>query len=358
MSTWRADLRAAAPAWLASRALVAITFALAHVVGADDAKGRLTLDQGLLSWDGDWYRQIAESGYEGAAEGAIRYFPAYPLLGRGLGWLLAGRRDIALVLLANAAALAATTVLVRLVRRDFDATAARRTAWWFNLFPAAFVLTWAYSEALFVLAVAVTMLATRSRNWPVAALSGLLAALVRPTGILLAGFVALDGWARRNRSDRLGWLAAAVAPVAGLLIYLGWAQAAEGTWRAPIDAQGDIRGGFHEPVSRVVRGLARGLGGDQTELLHAVAALAFVAAMVVGLRARPAYLAYGLGGIVVGLSASTINSFERYGLGLVPVVIAFGALPLSERHHRAGLALSALAMVGLGTLALTGHYVP
>ncbi|MGI9601483.1 MAG: mannosyltransferase family protein [Acidimicrobiales bacterium] len=358
MSGWRRDLRIALPAWITTRVLVAITFVVAHAVGADDDKGQLTLDQGLLAWDGDWYHQIAEHGYGGAPDGAIRYFPGYPLLGRVLGWPLTGRSDIALVLVANLAALAATVVLVRLARREFDGTVARRTAWWFSLFPASFVLTWAYSESVFVLAAAVAMLATRSRRWPVAAGAGLLAALVRPTGVLLSGFIAVDGWTRRRRSDRFGWVAATVAPIVGLCCFFVWAQWAEDSWRAPLDAQREIRGGFHEPVTRVLRGLGRGLGGDQTELLHAVAAIVFVTVIVVVFRSRPAYLVYGLGGVAVGLAASTINSFERYGLGLIPVILGLGALPLSERAHRIGLAGSSLAMIGLGTLALTGQYVP
>jgi len=358
MRGWATDLRDAAPAWVTARIVVAVTFAAAHAIGADDPKGELTLDQGLLSWDGDWYHQIAELGYDGAPEGAIRYFPAFPLVGRWVGWALAGRTDIALVLVANLAALAATVVLVRLARLEFDDDAARRTAWWFSLFPAAFVLTWAYSEALFVLAAALAMLATRTRRWSVAAGAGLVAGLVRPTGVLLSAFIALDGWSRRKRPDRVGWVAATVAPAVGLIGYLVWAELAQDSWRAPVDAQRDVRGGFHEPLTRVLRGLGRGATGDQTELLHALTAVVFVVVVIVVFRGRLAYLVYGLGGIAVGLAASTINSFERYGLGLIPVMLALGALPLTERAHRIGLVGSALGMVGLGVLALTGSYVP
>lgn len=355
---WGRDLRVALVPWVVGRAVVAVTFAVAHAVGADDETGALTLDQGLLAWDGDWYRAIAESGYDGAPDDAIRYFPGYPIAGRVLGWLLAGRTDIGLVVLANVAALAATAVLVRLARHDLGSDAARRTAWWFSLFPASFVLAWAYSESLFVLLAALAMLATRTRRWWVAAGAGLASALVRPTGVLLSVFVAVDGWSRRRRSDRIGWVTATVAPLVGLAAFLWWAEVAAGSWRSPIDAQRDIRGSFHEPVSRIARGLGRGLGGDQTELLHALAALVFVIVVVVVFRHRPSYLAYGLVGVAVGLAASTINSFERYGLGLVPVVLGLGAFPVSERVHRIGLGASTLGMIGLGTWALTGGYVP
>ncbi|MDH3705365.1 MAG: glycosyltransferase 87 family protein [Acidimicrobiia bacterium] len=358
MGSWGRDLRVAVVPWVVARAVVAATFVVAHALGADDDKGELTLEQGLLAWDGDWYRAIAESGYDGAPDGAIRYFPGYPIAGRVLGWLLAGRSDVALVVLANVAALAATVVLVRLARHDLGADVARRTAWWFSLFPASFVLTWAYSESLFVLAAALTMLGTRTRRWWLAGASGLAAALVRPTGVLLSVFVAVDGWSRRHRRDRLGWLAATTAPFIGLGLFLLWAEAVQGSWRAPVDAQRDIRGSFHEPVTRVLRSVGRGVTGDQTELLHAVAAAVFVTVVVIAFRRRPSYLAYGLVGIVVGLAASTINSFERYGLGLVPVVIGLGALPMSERAFRLSLAASALGMIGLGTVALTGSYVP
>ena len=61
---------------------------------------------------------------------------------------------------------------------EFDDDVARRTAWWFCLFPASFVLTWAYSESLFVLAPAVAMLAVTGRRWLVAAVGGFAASLV------------------------------------------------------------------------------------------------------------------------------------------------------------------------------------
>lgn len=358
MGSWSRDLRVAALPWLVARLVMTVTFAIAHVVGADDDKGELTLEQGLLAWDGDWYRAIAEDGYGGAPSEAIRYFPGYPISGRVLGWLLAGRTDVALVVLANVAALAATIVLVRLARRDLGSDAARRTAWWFSLFPASFVLTWAYSESLFVLAAAIAMLGTRTRRWGWAAVGGMAAAVVRPTGVLLSGFVAIDGWARRREPDRVGWVAATLAPLVGLVLFLAWAQADRDAWRAPIDAQGDIRGTFHEPLTRVARGFGRGVTGDQTELLHALAAVVFVTVVVVVFRHRPSYLIYGVVGIVVGLAASTINSFERYGLGLVPVILGLGGLPVSERAHRVGLVASTFGMIALGTLALTGSYVP
>lgn len=358
MRSWRADLLVALPAWAVARVVVAVGFVAAHAIGADDERGELTLDQGLLAWDGDWYHRLAERGYDGAPAEAIRYFPAYPLLGRWSGWVLAGRSDIGLVLVANGAALAATVVLVRLARRELGAEAAGRTAWWFSLFPASFVLVWAYSEAVFVLATAAAMLAARQRHWAIASLAGAAAALTRPTGVLLAGFILLLGWSGRRRSDRVGWITAILAPIAGLAVYLLWAEGTTGSWRAPLDAQRDIRGDFHEPLSRVIRSIGRGVSGDATELLHAGAAVVFIGVVVVVFRDRLPYLVYGLGGVLVGLAASTINSFERYGLGLVPVVLALGAFPAAEHTHRWALAGSATAMAGLTLAALTGQYVP
>ena len=169
------DLRAALPAWIAARVLVAIGYAIARLWRELDDPERLTiqLHQGLFAWDGAFYREIASQGYDALPDQALRFFPLYPLSGRGLGFLLGGNEGIALLLIANVAALAAAALLHRLVLGDLgDRGTARLSACLLALAPPAFVLVWAYAEGLFLVCAIGAFLALRTRSWWGAALAG------------------------------------------------------------------------------------------------------------------------------------------------------------------------------------------
>src|SRR4051812_5533086 len=98
------DLRAALPGWIVARAVVLVAVAVGHAEldhGYRPPIKVVLTRTGLLSWDADWYRRIAEHGYGGVPRSGLRFFPLYPLVGRGLGWLTAGRVDWALLLVSN-----------------------------------------------------------------------------------------------------------------------------------------------------------------------------------------------------------------------------------------------------------------
>ena len=115
---WVDGLRPAALGWLAARAAVGLGYLLARGLSGrvDLPDGRLHLDQGLMTWDGTFYRVITDGWYSGAGTGEdpSRFFPGYPALARALRPLVLGDTDLALLLVANGAALAAAVLLWRL----------------------------------------------------------------------------------------------------------------------------------------------------------------------------------------------------------------------------------------------------
>ena len=190
---WLDDLGVAVVPWLVSRALVGVAYVVARLT-ADELDARpVPLADGLFAWDGTWYLRIAEEGYTGAPQEALRFFPLYPTGGRLVGYLLLGRSWIALLLLANVGALAAAALVRRLtLELGGDEVTATRAAWLLLLTPASFVLVWAYSEAVFLVAAAGALLAMRRRAWWWVAGLGMAAALTRPVGVLLALAVAVE----------------------------------------------------------------------------------------------------------------------------------------------------------------------
>ena len=182
---------------------------------------------GLLGWDAGWYESIAREGYGPLGRQSLRFFPAVPLLTHALAWVPGLGDGPALVLLANAAALAATAMLYVLVRRETgDAAAARRSLWILSLLPAAFVLVMGYAESVLLVLAIGCFLALRpppgdarpGRTSPWPALLAFAAALTGPIGVLLALAVAAElvrWWPRLGRDERVAGLARAGGPLRG-----------------------------------------------------------------------------------------------------------------------------------------------
>jgi hypothetical protein len=215
------DVLAVLPAWVAARVLVGVAFVLATVVSNRLLDSRPEqLGNGLLAWDGTWYRDLATSGYHGVPSEGVRFFPLFPMLGRVLGVPLAGHTGIALVLLANVLSLVALVLLRRLVLLEkADLALADRAVWCMAVFPSAFVLVMAYSESLMLVAAIGAFIGLKLRRWWWVAVLGLVAALSRPVGVLLVVPVALElvrHWRDGDGRERVASVAALVAPVLGL----------------------------------------------------------------------------------------------------------------------------------------------
>jgi hypothetical protein len=361
----RADFMAALPGWIVARLLVIAAWT-AGVVAVDHLQPRHTIQQtqGLFAWDAAFYRGIAEHGYRGEPHEALRFFPLYPVLTRALSLAFLGRTWIALLVVANVAALVFGALVHRIARYETgDDALARRAAWLAAVFPAAFVLVWGYAEALMLVAVAAAILsARRGQFWWAAGLAAA-AGLCRPLGVLVALPIAVEAarvWRRKQRSDRVAACVAVAAAPLGMLSYLVWAGARFGDWRDPLRLQDDLRGDIVDPITRIVRGLGDLTGSERLgDGLHIPFAIVFIAlAIVVGRRLPASYTLFTAAVLLVALSADNLNSVERYGLNAFPLVIAAAAVSSDERVDRAVTALCAAGFLALTVLAWTGAYVP
>ncbi len=360
--SWRADVRAVLPAWIVARVAVAVGWfaAVAWTAFARDGRQSVAMGQGLFGWDGVFYRGIAETGYHAQPAEAVRFFPLYPLAGRALGTVLGV--PVALVLIANVAALLGAAIVRRLaIESGTTAEVATRAGWFLALVPSAFVLVWGYAEGLFVLLSAGALLALRRRSWWWAAVLGGLAALTRPTGVLLAAVAVFAAWSglRRVRLPELVARGAAVAgPVVGTLAYLWWCGEEYHDRDMPFVLQNDLRGGTVNPLVRVARA-AVDLAQFDVHGLHLPFAIAMIVLAVVAARRLPGMLsAYSGATVVLALAANNLNSSERYAMSAVPLLIAL-ALVTDRRSRRApALAISTIGLVAFTALAWLQILVP
>lgn len=360
----REDVAAALLPWALARVIVVGALGLSRFVasGVHLTPRPVALHQGLFAWDGSFYRSIAEHGYH-AAGGSLRFFPLVPMVSRALGWVTGDA--VALLLVANVSALALAVLLARLVRLETgDDAAAQRVMWLVALAPPAAIFVLGYAEATFSALAVVTFLALRRERWWVAAAAGFLAGLTRPFGALLALPAAVEAWrvARRDRRAVVGGLVAVVAPVAGTGTFLAWVGVRFGDWLAPLHLQERrvARGGFQDPVSSLAHSASELAHGSHVGTgLHFVWAVLFVALLVVVARRLPfSYTAFAGVGLLVVLSAHNLDSMERYGLSLFPLVIVAALLTARERVRDTTFAACAAGLLGYSVLAFFGLYVP
>jgi hypothetical protein len=196
--------------WLAWLGAVLLTVALGLTTGAYTLASGWSIHHGLwplFAWDYNWYHFVAYGGYpDGQGGRQYAFFPLWPLL---LRWSSSIPDVVAAAGLAWAASAAAFFGLAEGLPRDRLRTALALACW-----PGSFVLALAYPDAL-ALAAAAWAAALALRGRPLAAgLVGVVAALARPNGVLIALPLA---WLARGKGPR-AWLGAASPVVAAAAV--------------------------------------------------------------------------------------------------------------------------------------------
>lgn len=183
-----------------------VTFLMAYAITTVSGP---SLTDVLARWDGGWYLAVVQRGYPDAvadgsgvaAQSTIAFFPGYPLLIKAGSSVTGLSLAVIGVVISTLTGAAASVVLWLLAARVTDAKSANRTVVLFCFFPAAFVLSMVYAEALFVLLVAGCLLMLMLERWAVAGLAAAFAGLVRPNGLVLT---ACCGWAAIQAIRRHG----------------------------------------------------------------------------------------------------------------------------------------------------------
>jgi hypothetical protein len=354
--------------WLVARVIVDAALGMARYENSHldirSAKAALAAHEGLLSWDASWYRSIAELGYGGTARSGLRFFPLFPLMARVLHLALHLPAGLFLVLLANAASFVAVVGIYLLARRELDPTSARRAAWLLCLSPASFVLVMGYAEALLIALVIVVLFCVRTERWWLAAAAGLLAGATRPLGLLVAIFVlaeALRRWGGSETRARLGAAAAVLAPLLGATAYLSWVAARYGDFLLPyrVQTSSTRHGGLGDPLVVLWHAAGDLSHGHVGTALH-VPWIALCALLVVAcfFRLPASYGLFAAAVIIAALSGHNLDSFERYALSAVPLVIVAGSLMRSDRVAATVLCLTSVVMFAYALLAFLGSYIP
>jgi hypothetical protein len=371
----RQPLREALVPFVVARLIVGAALALAHFVvdrtHPATAGVAARVHEGLLGWDAGWYETIARAGYAPLGKESTRFFPALPALGHAVAWLPGVGDGAAVVAVSNLAALVATVLLFVLVRRELgDQDLARRSLWVLSLAPAAFVLVMGYAESTLLVCVLGVFVAlrpagsdTRPHFGPAAAL-GLVAALTRPIGVLVALAVLIElvrWWPRLGRPGRLAGISAVAAPLVGVGAFLTWSQHEVGDWWAPLRVQleSSHHGGLSDPFATLVHD-ARGIAHHHVgTALHVPWVMVALVLLVVCWRRLPAsYTVFAAAVMAVAVAGSNLDSFERYALSAFPLSIGAALLLRGPRVERVVMTLLAAGLAGYALLAFLNISVP
>jgi hypothetical protein len=402
-ASWRPDLAVAWRALWISRLLVWAAGLGAIGIWGVQAAHRAAFDPGGVTrpfgalgdllvgpaarWDAVWYLNIANDGY-GPNGDRDAFFPLYPLLVRGGGWLC-GSPVAAGIAISLAAFLVALAAFHRLAVLELGADAARWAVLGLALFPGSLWFSAVYSESLFLMVSVGAVLAARQRRWVVAGVLGALAAATRSAGLVLLVPLALL-WldARRAREARTAdvlWLALVPAGLGAFCAYLAltghpadapfsaqdtWHRSLAGPWAgvhdgavAAWDGALQLAHGSDHPVY-----FTKAAGDPMAIGRHNIALFAClviaVPALVGALRRLPlAYGAYALAALLLPLSypvePQPLMSLVRFEAVLFPLFLWLGWWMARGPAWRrtAVLTVFAVGLAACSALFSTWHWV-
>ncbi|GAA3301764.1 hypothetical protein GCM10020218_096090 [Dactylosporangium vinaceum] len=347
----------AAGTWLAIRA--------AGVVALLIAGGTRPLTDLLTSYDGDWYVEIAVSGYDhglhddghGGVKSNLAFSPLLPVLIRAV-MAFGLHPDWAAIVVAGACGLVAAVLLSLLGRHLGGRRCGILLAAGWAALPHAVVETMAYTEGLFVALAAASVLALLRGRLVSAAAWCAAAGLARPSAVAL---VATVWWvALVARQGRRSWVAVVGAPVGvcAWWIYVAVRVGHPAAWWHIQRAGWNSRFDFgREAAWGVLWQLPR--HPTLPLAMVAIVTAAFAALAVVSFRIplQPAVRAYTFFTVVLAIgSAGTYLAKARFLLiaftALVPAVVWLASRP--QRVQVAVIAVMAAGSVGYGVFLLTG----
>ena len=353
------DVRTAAIAFI-SRPIVLFVGYLAVVsIGVNpDAAGlrssRDPLTDLPFRYDAGWYGGIAVSGYDRDVHSDRQrnnaFFPAYPLLMRGIGASFGmyatglsgdGRMVRALwsgVAISLAAFFLGMWYLVKLARDMLGDARASAPAFLLAAYPFAVFFSAPYTESLYLLGTIAAVYHFRRSDWLASSAWGLLVGLTRPNGFFLSAalglVVLLDRRNSRSGNPRmLPALAAASAPALGMLLFTTYLWQVSGVWFAWRESHAAWGRTFQglEPIlsglsSIETQGLLRLAGSMPIDTLNALALL-FALVMIVPVvrHVGAAWAVFVLINILPPLFAGGLMSMGRLTSTLFPLFLALGA---------------------------------
>ena len=311
-------------------------------------------------WDAPHFIEVAALGYVDPAR--IVLFPLLPALIR-IGSLVT-QPLVAGMVISFVATLAAAAGLHRLIRMDHARPIARWGVLAMSIFPTAFTLVAAYSEAPFLAFTVWSFVSARGGRWPAAGLLALFAGATRIQGAFILPALLVEYWLARRRVGRdASWLLLAAG---GPLIYLAINAASFGDALYFLDVQREVfKVSTVAPWTAIANAWNGILAFEPNRIWATVYLAPFVAICVlaattlwtlIGRGSRPSYAVYTGITLLSFLTLSWPISVPRYLMGVFPIFIAAGVLGRKPWLGPPLFVASTLLFALCTALFVTGHW--
>ena len=304
----------------------------------------------FTSWDGRWYLELVRNGYPESIPQNITYeqlearaafFPMFPGAVRAVDRLLPGGDTFAALFLNFVLGAIAVVLVGLLARRVFSIGVAARSMTLFAIFPGSFVLSFAYSEALFIVFAASCLLLLLDEQWLLAGLAAALATATRPNGVAIVfACLVASAIAIRKKGDWSSIIAVLLAPVGfvGFQLYVDSISGERGAWfRVQREA-------WAEGTSFGATAVTNSLEFITSPFDSSADALTFVSLLALGFMVFAAYkkhiplpwVAFSAVIIALMLIPETVTARPRFVFTAFPLFIAVAAWwPQSEPEREA-----------------------
>jgi len=319
-------------------------------------------------WDSWWYYSIARFGYghrqPGAADGEtnLNFFPVYPLLIHSVK-LLGDPPPVRYfemgMLISNAALLGLLTLLVKLVRLDWEEATARGAVLALLVFPSTLYLSAVYVESLFLLIILAAFYAARKGRWWLVGLLAALATATRPPGVILAPALVVEYLAQRNwrwRAIRPDFLWLALAPLGIAVVF---------AYQHHVLPHGDITSGYQThkrfltwpwvSIAPFFNGTYGALRWENSRL-DLVFTLFFLALSFVAFRLRASYGFFVLASVAFVMCTASLSGMPRFGLTFFPIFILLGLAMRRDWFERAWLCSCSMLAAFFMALFASWHF--
>ncbi len=340
--------------YLAARALTLVGLTVTNLfVHHDSLWGE------LYRWDGIWFVHAATQGYpshlpsvHGHVTGStVAFFPAFPLLIRGVSDLTTVSPALVAGLISATAGLTATMAVGMLTREFAGDEKATRAALLFAVFPGTFAFSLMYSDGIVVTFVALGLVALLRRQWWLAGVLGLVASATSPIAL---AFVVSCAWCSGRAILRDRTWRSVVAPVLaplGFVAYMAYLWFHTGrlsAWRLTEKGGWKSYPSLAYPVHILTTFLFDPIRPTRTGQLLFAGTVITVAAAVVAVRQRqPApVLIYGLLAAAMAAISAPVGLRPRFIVLAFPLIIAV-ATRLRGRAYGWVVALSACGLVAM-----------
>ena len=154
-----------------------------------------SLRDAWLQGDGYHYVQLVERGYSGYTENGehlfLVFFPLYVWVTRAVNVLI-GDAFLSGLTVSFLCYSGACVFVYRLAREELNRRAAQRAVVFLSVFPFSFFFGGMMTESLFLLTTSASLLYIRRHRWAAAGVWGMLAAMTRMHGVLMAAVAMIE----------------------------------------------------------------------------------------------------------------------------------------------------------------------